>query len=392
MLKNKRIVGIIALGLILNINYVNAAMAEGNYCINSGGCVIGRIESDILIDSKVKEFEDLSKVGKYLNFDYKVPDYIKDGSTVSLIRVMKADNGNSYLQLNFSTKTDKYNYGSFDNTQSLYVFDGDAVESIKNIYSDGRDDISNLKVSQTSKKLGSVAGSYVTINADIKNIDNVADGKENIKYFVFNKDGINYAVESVDFNGEDDLNTEINKIASSLKKPNELKNSNYIIDRNFYGFESLDIYDKDDFIKAVDYLGYTPKFVTSIKDDIKINSCDIFHSNSYGKEMTTFQCDYSYKNKGIVVFIQEKGNDNYRYEDIATNGYDLQKDYENNTTKKVPVEKLNWNNTDVYKYFDDCDNKYIYQWKIGDMYYFFETYFEGEKENVDDIAKVLFEA
>ena len=154
----------------------------------------------------------------------------------------------------------------------------------------------------------------------------------------------------------------------------------------------MDIYDKDDLNKAIEYLGYTPKFLTKINDDIKIENCHIFHSDSYGRKMTTFQCNYSYKGKGIVVFIQEKDNDNYGYEDVEKNGYDLQTDWDNNTQKKVPVEKLNWDNVDIYKYFDDCDNKYIYQWKIGDMYYFFETYFDGEKENVDDIARTLFDA
>ena len=60
----------------------------------------------------------------------------------------------------------------------------------------------------------------------------------------------------------------------------------------------------------------------------------IYHDDSYGSTITTFQCNYSYKDKGIVVFIQEKGNDNYGYNEVATNGYVTETDYENNTTEK----------------------------------------------------------
>ncbi|HCW52483.1 MAG TPA: hypothetical protein DG753_01795 [Clostridium sp.] len=389
-----------ALAGVLSLTSIFATASVPVYAENSTDTAVKSIaclsnnNSDILVDSKLKEFNNLDKVGKYLNFDYKVPDYIKDGGAVSLIRIMKADDKNSYLQLNFSAKTDKEHY---EGTQSLYEFAGDIEQNIKDIkYGDGSYVLS-LQISKEDKTLGSVNGMYVILNADLNSsfYDKGTEKDRNneySKFFVFTKDGVNYAVDTTDFDGEDDLNTEINKIDSSLKSPCDAEASKYVVDEAYNGCFSLEVYDKDDLNKATEYLGYTPKFLPEISDDIKIVNCEVYQDDYNGSKMTKFQCNYSYKNDGVVVFIQEKGNDNYGYKDVATNGYVMQTDYENNTSKKVPVEKLNWNNVDVYKYFDDCDNKYIYQWKIGNMYYFFEIYFGGEKENVDTIAKTLFDS
>lgn len=392
----KTIAGCLALTAILSSS-VLPVYANDNLKENTSAVSLEKENSDILVDSKLKEFNNLDKVHKYLDFDYKVPDYIKSNFSSALIRTEKYNDGNKTLELRFANQTKGSNYGYGSESYTLYEFKGEPIHCLKDIKYGDDNSVSNIQVSSESKSLNSIDGIYITITADIQyagddSKENQRNGKDYSKFFVFNKDGVYYSVEAIDFDGEEELKTEINKIASSLKKPEELQSANYVIDTSSDGFYGMDIYDKDDLNKAIEYLGYTPKFITEINDDIKIEDCHIFHSDSYGSKMTTFQCDYKYKGKGMVVFIQEKDNDNYGYEEVAKNGYDLQTDWDNDTQKKVPVEKLKWDSVDIYKYFDDCDNKYIYQWKIGDMYYFFETYFDGEKENVDDIARTLFDA
>lgn len=403
MLKNKRLAGIIALSIIVSSNMIPVHAAELtnlNSGVKAAECVNDSENNDIIVDSRLKEFYSLDKVHKYIDFDFKVPDYTQENYEPCLIRVEKYKDGNTNLQLEYMNKSiydntdNEYSmYASYgakmitSNWYSLYEFKGNPEQCLKDIkYGEGYD-VLNIEVTKQEKKLGEINGMYITLAADVEDysdddLDKKTTPKEESKYYLFEKDDIYYAVETSDFKEEDNLNLELNKISSSLKNPAELTNQTYKIERDNDGYSSYEVYDKEDLSKAADIVGFTPKFITDINDDVKITNCDTFTCTKKGQEINTFQCNYSYKNDGIVVFIQEKDRDNYRYNECVNGSNSVKTDF----------EKLNWDNVDVYKYFEEGDNKYIYQWKVGNIYYFFETYFDGEKENVDDIARALFDA
>lgn len=339
-------------------------------------------DSKILIDSPIKQFVNLNKVGKYLDFDFKVPEYFGNDFFVSDILVTKSNIGTNYLTIYF-TKTYKDNDDiTLNDIWALYEFTGDISENIKSIQYENNKDYSNMQVSTEEKILGSVEGMYVTLSAE-SNVDN--NVKETSEFFLFNKDGVNYVVRPEQFNDEENLNTEINKIATSLKSPYDIESEMYKIHTNNY----VPVFDEDDLNEAAKYIGFTPKFVSKINDDVKIEACNTFYGNPDKSANTSmFNCYYSFKDKENIIFIQDKGVDLYEYEYIATNGYATLEDLENNETKDIPVEKLTWNNIDVYKYFDESINLCRYQWKVDDIYYSL-TSSDG---SIDDIAKVFVEA
>ena len=182
---------------------------------------------------------------------------------------------------------------------------------------------------------------------------------------------------------------EIGKIALSLKKPAEVTNISYVADykdtqlnQEDESYEpSISIYDKEDLNKACEALGYTPKLPLKINDNIVIS--DAFTTiDEFGKSLFSY---YSYKND-LLVFIQTKDKDRYKYEDIVSTGYST-------LGINVKADKLSMNGVDVYRYADNGDNKIIYQWKEDDMYYFFEIYYEnGAVEYADDVVKEFVEA
>ena len=61
-------------------------------------------DSDIIVNSRLKEFSNLDKVKKYTGFDFKVPDYAACGCGVHVIRVFNEADGRSELELQFSNK------------------------------------------------------------------------------------------------------------------------------------------------------------------------------------------------------------------------------------------------------------------------------------------------
>lgn len=326
------------------------------------------LNNNILIDSKLKEFYNLDKVRKYIGFDYKVPDYVIPGNEVHSIRVFNSDDGNNKLELEFSDKNSAKWY-------SIEAFRGDPVDTLTNEFKESFED---AIVSTNSKTIDGIQGLYITLTDSTKY---TFAKPESCKYFAW-KDGDVWYCMNYDNNEDGSIGEgEIGKISNSLKNPKEIVNVNYSIDKEANGVPKslINIYDKDDLNKATEALGYTPKLPIKINDYIKISD-SFTNIDHMGKSLFSY---YSY-DKGTIVFIQTKDNDNYEYEEISRTGYAR----ENGETTTVKADKLSIDGMDVYRYADKGDNKIVYQWKEDNMYYFFEIYYYNIGiENVDDIVK-----
>lgn len=323
-------------------------------------------DSDIIIDSKLKEFANLDKVRKYLGFDYKLPDYAVDGYKVDLIRVCNPGDGNDSLEIYFKN-SDKEFY-------PLNIFKNDPVELLTKDFEEG---YGKPEVTSTAKNIKGINGLCITLNhlADEDGSNGYGE-----KYFVWQNDGIWYGVNYGNELMSDDV---IVKIADSLKKPEDLTNLKYVIDEDEHDYlkTSIQIYDKEDLDKVKEVLGYSPKLPLQINDNIKVSHADL--DNDDGKILFSY---YSY-DKGTVVYIQSKDSD-YGYEDIAASGYVK----DNMLNSKIKADKLSINGVDVFRHIDDGDNKIIYHWKENDIYYFFEVYYQDQIENADDIVEQFIKA
>lgn len=327
--------------------------------------------SDIIINSRLKEFYNLDKIRKYTGFDYKVPDYVIDGNTVHVIRVYNEDDGISKLEIQFSNEKSGQWY-------SIEAFKGDPVETLTNEF---KESFEGADVSTSSKNVSGIDGIYITIT---DRCNQTIETRECCKYFAWKNDDVWYCMNydnSLDGSISED---EIGKIANSLKNPSDISNVSYSLSQEVYGGNesstTMSIYDKDDLNKAQEILGYSPKLPLKINDNIVIS--DAFAD---GNSLFSY---YSY-DKGTVVFIQTKEYDNYEYEHVAGTGYAR----ENGETTKVKSDKLSMNGIDFYRHADKGDNKIVYQWKEDNMYYFFEIYYDNTSiENADDIVEEFVNA
>ena len=121
------------------------------------------------------------------------------------------------------------------------MFKGEAGESLKKI-NEGRNNTDNnqdIQVNEQNMNINNIKGRCIElIISDIES--NNSDGNlfdsECVKYFVWEDEGVSYAIEySSIFIGDRVMGAslsqeEIGKIAESLKQLNEIKNVDYTID------------------------------------------------------------------------------------------------------------------------------------------------------------------
>lgn len=343
--------------------YAAVFSAKDNVKVDSA---YAKAESDIIINSGVKEFFNLDKVKKYLAFDYKVPDYIIDGDIVKVIRVYNPADGNDKLEIQFCKKD------SYTNWYSIESFKDDPVEVLSKQF---KESFGEADATVTDKSIKEIEGKYITIT-DTSAKDSTK--AECDKYFAWQNDNVWYCINYANNESGSISEDEIYKIASSLKNPDEVAGIKYYIDEenSEYVAPTINIYDKDDLKKAVDVLGYTPKLPLKINDKIKVTDALL----ESVKDINILLSAYSY-DKGALLFIQSKF-DVYGYEDIADSGY--VEDVQLNSKQKA--DKLSINGRDVFRYKDTAENKIVYQWKENGIYYYFEIYYQNAIENADEVV------
>ena len=353
-------------------------------------------EPKFLIDAPVKVYDNIEKVQKVAGFKFKVPDILPalNKAEANSFQVIKLTDNDNVLHIYFGN----------DINFTFQVSEKDPLEYLKKIENEKNGTSDKLKVEceEQSMKLGEIDGFCVTLT-DTAPADKIENGyiikaRQHIdKYFAWKNEGLWYSIKynsTLKIEGENskqklDISQDnIEKIANSIKYPDEIKNVNYSIEREVSTeIGVMDIYDKEDLEKARKILGFNPKLPLKINDDIIINDSGVGISgdSDIKNNKINYEIDNFYSNKnGSITFHQ--GTTSKDYEEIKKNGYLTMENTEDNKPKRIKAEKLNINNNEVFK-FEETEDTYtlIYIWKEDNIYY--SVVFFDNAENSDEIIK-----
>lgn len=382
-------------GITVNALDVNSVSSQNTYNQTS-------IENkhEFLIDSTLKSYDDLNKVKEVSGFNFKLPDYVLEENTPASYQVIKVSDVSNVIDAHFRDSDSNKNL-------TLEIFKDDPVEALSKIYeSHNRFGRSNSKIEASKEQMnvGSVYGKSITlkITTPERDIDNqiVPESIDEGKYFVWENDGIFYAIpyaNRYEINGQvkqDNKfeNEELDRIASSLKNIDEIKDVDYLsVVPEELSTETgiMNIYDKDDLNKAQKILGFNPKMPLTvnsinIQDSmVGITSDSDVENNNINYELNNFYED----DKNMMTFSQSKHDTFNRYATAKDKGYI----YINETN--INTEKIYIDGNEVYRNLEkDVDQENSketisvdYFWQQDDIYYTL-TIFNTDGYH-DEIAK-----
>ncbi|APF24919.1 M56 family metallopeptidase [Clostridium butyricum] len=383
-------------GITVNALDVNSVSSNNAYNQTS---IKNRHE--FLVDSTVKSYDDLNKVRDILGFEFKLPDYsLGYGALDSIYQVIKISDDSNVIDAHFRD-------GDSNKNLTLEIFKDDPVEALSKIYeSHNRFGRSNSKIEASKEQMnvGSVYGNSITlkITTPERTIDNqiVPESIDEGKYFVWENDGIFYAIpyaNRYEINGQvkqDNKfeNEELDRIASSLKNIDEIKDVDYLsVVPQELSTETgiMNIYDKDDLNKAQKILGFNPKMPLTvnsinIQDSmVGITSDSDVENNNINYELNNFYKD----GKNMMTFSQSKHDTFNRYTTAKDKGYIYVNEININT------EKIYIDGNEVYRDLEkDVDQENSketisvgYFWQKDGIYYTL-TIFNTDGYH-DEIAK-----
>ncbi|WP_455810456.1 M56 family metallopeptidase [Clostridium butyricum] len=382
-------------GITVNALDVNSVSSNNAYNQTS-------IENrhEFLIDSILKSYDDLNKVKEVSGFEFKLPDYsLGDGKLDSIYQVIKISDDSNVIDAHFRD-------GDSNKNLTLEIFKDDPVEALSKIYESHGVSRSNSKIEASKEQMnvGSVYGKSITlkITTPERAIDNqiVPESIDEGKYFVWENDGIFYAIpyaNRYEINGQvkqDNKfeNEELDRIASSLKNIDEIKDVDYLsVVPEELSTETgiMNIYDKDDLNKAQKILGFNPKMPLTINSIniqdsmVGITSDSDVENNTINYELNNFYKD----DKNMMTFSQSKHDTFNRYTSAKDKGYI----YMNETN--INTEKSYIDGNEVYRHMEkDIDQENFketisvdYFWQKDDIYYTL-TIFNTDGYH-DEIAK-----
>lgn len=382
-------------GITVNALDVNSVSSQNTYNQTS-------IENkhEFLIDSTLKSYDDLNKVKEVSGFEFKLPDYsLGDGKLDSIYQVIKISDDSNVIDAHFRDSDSNKNL-------TLEIFKDDPVEALSKIYESHGVSRSNSKIEASKEQInvGSVYGKSITlkITTPERAIDNqiVPESIDEGKYFVWENDGIFYAIpyaNRYEINGQvkqDNKfeNEELDRIASSLKNIDEIKDVDYLsVVPEELSTETgiMNIYDKDDLNKAQKILGFNPKMPLTINSIniqdsmVGITSDSDVENNTINYELNNFYED----DKNMMTFSQSKHDTFNRYATAKDKGYI----YINETN--INTEKIYIDGNEVYRNLEkDVDQENSketisvdYFWQQDDIYYTL-TIFNTDGYH-DEIAK-----
>lgn len=359
-----------------------------------------------LIDSSVKDYDDIYKLEKVTNFKFKLPNFLPEGDKLDAIQLIKLSDKDNAIQLYYNGD-DKHIASDI----SLKISETDPVEATKKIEVDKMKTTKNPKVEAEEKtmKIDDITGTSLSlsITSPAEKFKDDHESKEftvSEKYFIWQDGGVYYSIRytsQITNEGksgkENIILTEdvIKKIVKSFVAPSQIKLNGYSTIKNELSTETgvMGIYDNEDLEKAENLLGFTPKLPIKINDDIIIKESVVgvssdsdIENNKIDYELNSF-----YTNKdGSITFNEGKTSKQYDY--IKKNGYYSEKNWKTNEMVKIDVSKLNVNNTEVFKFkeLQVEENQapcLCYFWKENNIYY--SVIFFGQADNSDEIIKTF---
>ncbi|MEW9937904.1 M56 family metallopeptidase [Clostridium butyricum] len=382
-------------GITVNALDVNSVSSQNTYNQTS-------IENkhEFLIDSTLKSYDDLNKVKEVSGFEFKLPDYsLGDGKLDSIYQVIKISDDSNVIDAHFRDSDSNKNL-------TLEIFKDDPVEALSKIYESHGVSRSNSKIEASKEQInvGSVEGNSITlkITTPERTIDNniVPQSITESKYFMWQNDGVFYAIPysgRYENNGQvkqDNKfeNEELDRIASSLKNIDEIKDVDYLsVVPEELSTETgiMNIYDKDDLNKAQKILGFNPKMPLTINSiNIQDSMVGITSDSDVENNTINYELNNFYKDgKNMITFSQSKHDTFNRYATAKDKGYI----YINETN--INTEKIYIDGNEVYRDIEkDIDQENSketisvdYFWQQDDIYYTL-TIFNTDGYH-DEIAK-----
>lgn len=357
------------------------------------------------IDAPLKTYEDIDKAEMVAGFKFKVPDYIPNGDKFDCFHIRKLTENDNAVQIFF----DGEDQVPFDIT--LQVSKTNHQEALKKIETAKIGTTKNPKVetSEEAMTLGDINGTSfsLSITSPSEKLENgyvTEEFTELNKYFIWENEGLYYSVKysSIIKRGEKTSKRSLNlsediieKIAESIKYPEEIKNIDYSVPKRELSTEvaTLVIYDKDDLENAKKLLGFNPKFPLKINDYISITGSDV--GISYDSDIENNKINYElnsfYSNqKGSITFLQ--GKTSKKYEEIKKNGYRSLENWKTKEVMQLKADKLNINNKEVFRYEEKGieegqGSSMTYIWKEDGVYY--SVIFFKNIENSDELVKAF---
>ncbi|MDO5516294.1 MAG: hypothetical protein Q4F66_01995 [Clostridium sp.] len=411
------LVCLVAASVVLT-NGISVSALEASNLSETTVNQIGRVQNrshEFLIDSELKAYSDINKVQDVAGFDFKLPDNILQGNKPGAYQVIKISDSTNGVQIFFDNYDQKSN-----NEFSLRIFKGDPVEALRNMDKAHKSITSISKVESHVEEIsiGSLKGKNVTltINTPEETFEEytLPASQETEKYFVWENDGVYYAIEfgitykedtsTLKTNNNEKIllsNEELETIAESLESLKNIKNVDYktgLKENEELSTEVgiMSIYDKDDLKKAEEILGFNPKMPLKITDDIFIDDSGVgitgdsdVDNKKINYELNLF---YNYGN-GRITFNQSNHDSFNDYKSIKENGYVDKSDNDWAVNKKINVDKMNVEGNTVYKYIesfknteeDEVSSDVIYTWEENGVYC--SVVFFDKDQYQDEIAK-----
>lgn len=342
-----------------------------------------------LIDDNMKCYNNIDKLKKVMDYDFKLPDYTIDNAKFASFQLCKISDTENYLRAYFNNQKN-------DTTYSIVLSKSDCTDAIrayKNIVTSAvSDNVKSIEINSEDKTIDNIKGKTFTVTTTYKGNEN----KELVdKYFEWKDNDLYYAINYVKDGKENPKlsDSEISKVANSLVDSGKNVNVDYNYKESEPNTEIavMPIYDKDDVKEAESYIGFSPKFGLNYdNDNIKIRQAVVNMENT-DKKSPLYGLDafYDYAD-GSITYTQSKYSNDY--DNIVKTGYKMAENYVDNTTEKLKVEKINIDGTDVYRYSQKPFDKYseysmTYEWKRDDIYYSCDFFSKNEIQNKDDVVK-----
>lgn len=354
-------------GGIIFTNGVNARDMKRSTNVSA---VINKENNKILVDTPIRCYDSLKKAEKITGAKVKVPNYIpRNHAVVPSFQIIKISDKEYSLRMHFDDEnhinfTFQASRGNMEKVlkQIAEIENKDHLELLSN--SEKNQDERKVEFSKEAMNLAGINGSNITIKRTSPNNTQIIE-----KFFVWQNEGMWYSI------GYDEkwqrseesrsaMSTsidEVEKIASSIKYIDDVKNVNYFAEKEAISTEeaTLEIFDKEDLKKAKELLRFDPKFPLNINKEITINGAAVGLSadSDIKNKKLNYELDIFYNAKiGYITFNQ--GKSSKKYEDIKKKVNPIEidgkkvfkyEDYvETELDKKSKVENYIWEENGSY--------------------------------------------
>ncbi|WP_294405385.1 M56 family metallopeptidase [uncultured Clostridium sp.] len=315
---------------------VNAVALDNSSVENAASQTSIENKHEFLVDSTIKVYESVSKTKEIAGFDFKLPENILGCGKPEAYQIIKISDDSNAIDVHFHGNNIGFTLDIFKDEPT------DALRKIFEIYNtlDGtiNRDGDTFEYNKEQMNIGNVEGysitQKVTTPERIINGNTIPSEMDEGKYFVWENDGLWYGISyssKYESNGEvkefNDLEyVDLEKIASSLKNIDEIKNIDYLTEAEeelSIDTGIMNVYDKGDLQKAEEKLGFNAKFPVIIKDKVIQDSLLEITSDSdiYNNNINYQLINYYKDDNNRISFAQSKHDNCNQYNSAKNNGY-----------------------------------------------------------------------